>query len=496
MGLAELKDKWFIEPSSPVSSYPPVARHPGTEVTDSTDGNTVSFLADGQAYMAAWHDAVLAAATLKQGEVYHSGWRFENVYTLGQSKADSGALDIYAAAKGAGVSVYVLLSMHGFGVASILNANSLNTLYSKGLTTVCLDARSPFKGSTHQKAVVVKTPASSLALVGSVDISKTRWDTSAHKKVDAERDPSQGKPTHDSGVLVKGPAVADIERSFRERWNDGSRTLGMTPLDVRQPLITTPVATPAPTGTHSVQVLFTYGRTSAPNGYNWHGGEFTLWAAYLKAIRQATSYIYVEDQYFLPFGKPPFCLSMTSGDALNACPVYQIGQRLKAGVRVAIMLPSNAEDPMHDALKFHRDLGLQFLFECDNGRGNLAVISLEVERVPVYVHSKLLLVDDEYVLIGSANSCQRSMTCDTELSVGIVDAAGQFAADVRRTLWSEHLQLSPGDVADVAASFDKLRRSVGRVRPYPYGTPNSAKPPLAYDWAIDGVIDPYRGPDR
>ena len=41
-------------------------------------------------------------------------------------------------------------------------------------------------------------------------------------------------------------------------------------------------------------------------------------------------------------------------------------------------------------------------------------------RFPIYVHSKMMIVDDVYIIIGSANINERSMSGsrDTEIAVG------------------------------------------------------------------------------
>ena len=67
-------------------------------------------------------------------------------------------------------------------------------------------------------------------------------------------------------------------------------------------------------------------------------------------------------------------------------------------------------------------------------------------RFPIYVHSKMLIVDDAYIIIGSANINQRSMagTRDTEMAVGCWQPrhpAANPTGDVhtfRQSLWAEH----------------------------------------------------------
>lgn len=78
----------------------------------------------------------------------------------------------------------------------------------------------------------------------------------------------------------------------------------------------------------------------------------------------------------------------------------------------------------------------------------------------VYVHSKLMIVDDDTVIIGSANINDRSMngTRDSEMAVIVEDTqkfpvkmsgkdhmAGRFASSLRRTLFREHLGIKEMD---------------------------------------------------
>ena len=68
-------------------------------------------------------------------------------------------------------------------------------------------------------------------------------------------------------------------------------------------------------------------------------------------------------------------------------------------------------------------------------------------RFPIYVHSKMMLVDDTYIIIGSANINQRSMagTRDTEIAVGCFQPNIMNQGEVRKfrlSLWAEHLKVS------------------------------------------------------
>jgi phosphatidylserine/phosphatidylglycerophosphate/cardiolipin synthase-like enzyme len=327
-----------------------------------------------------------------------------------------------------------------------------------------------------------------------------------HAATDADRNPTFGKPTHDTGVLVQGPAVPDIERSYRERWNDSTRTFGMEPLLPSQPLISTPISAPVGSGTHSVQVLRTFGITNALFGYSWHAsGEFTVWASYLNAIKRAANYIYIEDQYFLPFDWPP-CHTRT-GAARDTDIIYQLGEAMKRGVLVAILTPSNAEDSTHIYQKYQRDIGVNYLtgVKAAGAPGDVVVASLQNGGVDVYVHSKLMIVDDEFVAIGSTNVGQRSMTHDGELHVGVVDAANTFAKEFRKDLWAEHTGRTAASLDDPVAAYATFKSdsaaSSGHLKPYPVdplsvfpAVAGSTAPPSQHAQRIRMLIDPYAGP--
>ncbi|KAK8481838.1 hypothetical protein V6N13_147719 [Hibiscus sabdariffa] len=82
----------------------------------------------------------------------------------------------------------------------------------------------------------------------------------------------------------------------------------------------------------------------------------------------------------------------------------------------------------------------------------------------VYVHSKLMIIDDRLAVIGSSNINDRSLlgSRDSEIGVVIEDKeftessmngepwkAGKFAHSLRCSLWSEHLGLHPGEISEI-----------------------------------------------
>lgn len=496
--LAQLKSKWFLPMSGEVCGVPG-SRHPieesgGPAISISTDGNTVTPLIDGQAYMARW-------ATLMRGlsgaadEAYHAGWRLEMVEPMGPGTGTH-ALDDIKRVKTAGSTPFVLLSEHISSIAT--NRVAVGWLHLNLVFTACRDNRYPPAGSNHQKMAVFKSSTGDEAVLGSIDLSTTRWDTPAH---------TVSSPTHDTGVSVVGPALTDLDICVRDRWNDSTRTLGMTPRILPQPLITSRMATGPASGTHSIQVLRTYGITRKFFGYSWSPtGEFTVWASYLNAITKASQYIYIEDQYFLPWDYPPR-FARAAGPGRNCDIVFQLGEAMKRGVNVVILTPSNAEDATHMYQKYQRDLGVNYLLgvRAAGSSGDVVVASLQNGTKDVYVHSKLMLVDDELLLIGSTNIGHRSMSHDGEVHVAVVDAAETLAREFRKSLWAEHSGRSPGALDDPAVAFGLFKAdtaaSAGHLKPYPVDPlsvyppgPGTKNPPKGHASALRNVIDPYAGP--
>jgi phosphatidylserine/phosphatidylglycerophosphate/cardiolipin synthase-like enzyme len=507
--LQQLKDKWFLSLDGTQLNGLPNRRHTTdageNTLAVSTDGNTVIPLLDGKAYMKRWHDKVVGLLSAPDAELFHAGWRFDAVKPEGETISTHDAIDDVIACDASGsVGTFVLICRNA--MSFVFNWPTIDRLRFNGVFASCLDNRFPPSGTNHQKFAMFKSSTSPSAVLGSIDISRSRWDTPAHLPKDPDRNPSYGKQTHDTGVAIEGPAVADIEKTYRERWNDPTRTLGLLPLLPPQPLITTPIAAPPASGTHSVQTLRTYGITSEFFGYSWSPrGEFTVWASYINAIKKATTYIYIEDQYFLPFDWPP-CHTRVGTVARDTDIVYQLGEAMKRGVRVAVVTPSNAEDSTHVYQKYQRDIGVNYLsgVKLAGAPGDVVVASLTSGGSDVYVHSKLMLVDDEFLLIGSTNVGQRSMTCDGELHVGVVDADNLLAKDFRRQLWSEHTGRPPATFDDPVTDYATFKSdtwaSVGHLKLYPadplavYPTPAGASPPVGHGRVMRMVVDPYVGP--
>ena len=167
-----------------------------------------------------------------------------------------------------------------------------------------LDMRVRIGGSHHQKFVVLRhrdRPELDVAFVGGIDLCHSRRDDATHAgdpqrqsmaKVYGER-----PPWHDVQLAITGPAVADVETVFRERWQD-PQVLSRSPFhrladrrrgddQVRAPLPPR-WPPPAPTGPHAVQLLRTYGRRLGGYPFAPHG-ERSVARGYIKALNRRST---------------------------------------------------------------------------------------------------------------------------------------------------------------------------------------------------------------
>ncbi|MEO5722847.1 MAG: phospholipase D family protein [Ilumatobacteraceae bacterium] len=338
---------------------------------------------------------------------------------------------------------------------------------------VRLDERVRRAGSHHQKLFIVlhnNEPHRDVAFVGGIDLCHGRNDDEIHMgdPQAAVMDPRFG-PTpawHDVQAEVRGPAVSELVDTFIERWNDPHplrhRTIprpGISSNHPGKPLtkLDLPLDASEVIGPHSVQVLRTY-PAKRPRYPFAPRGERSIALAYLKAFKRARRLIYIEDQYFW------------SADAARA-----LGRALLAQpkLRLVVVLPRFPDEDGRFSGPPNRIGQLAAIKHLRSIAGpRVAVYDLETERFPIYVHSKVCVIDDVWMTIGSDNMNRRSWTHDSELScailderrddrhpidpAGLGDGARVLARETRLALWREHIQTS--DVAtEIDEGFDQLR---------------------------------------
>ncbi|KAE8707249.1 Phospholipase D delta [Hibiscus syriacus] len=226
--------------------------------------------------------------------------------------------------------------------------------------------------------------------------------------------------------------------------------------------------------------------------------DMSIHIAYIKAIRSAQHSIYIENQYFI--GSSYFWPSYRNAGADNLVPMelaLKIASKIRAKERFAvyIVIPMWPEgEPSSNAVQeilyfqgqtvsmmysiiakeldqaglsdqYHPQEYLNFYClgkreapplesstKLNHNKDNRELgLTQKFRRFMIYVHAKGMIVDDEYVLIGSANINQRSLegSRDTEIAMGAYQPNYTWAVKksnprgqvhgYRMSLWAEHL---------------------------------------------------------
>ncbi|KAG9009262.1 Phospholipase D1 [Tulasnella sp. JGI-2019a] len=367
----------------------------------------------------------------------------------------------------------------------------------------------------HEKMCVIDE---TIAFMGGVDLCFGRWDTSQHILTDEgesngkdgsaqiwhgkdysnarvsdfhdldkpdedmyDRSKVPRMPWHDIGVQIVGQPARDLCRHFIQRWNYLLRTKTHTRV--------MPFLLPAPdfkiaeledqalTGSCEVQIC----RSAGP----WSLGtttriEHSIQNAYLKAIELSEHFVYIENQFFVTstvVNDVP--VENNIGDALvhRAIRAHRTGTKWRAVIVIPLLpgftFPIDHNDASairlivelqnrsicrgpHSIFSRLRKEGIDpndyITFFSLRGWGKLESGTLTTEMV--YIHAKIMIVDDRLAIIGSANINERSMRGDrdSELACVIRDTdmidgrmggqpfkVGRFAHSMRVRLMREHV---------------------------------------------------------
>jgi phosphatidylserine/phosphatidylglycerophosphate/cardiolipin synthase-like enzyme len=345
-----------------------------------------------------------------------------------------GLFDVLDAAVARGLDVRVLFWRHGpeterFGpIVFSGSAEQRRFLAARGSAVKIRWDRAGHGFAQHQKSWIVDAgrPAE-VAFVGGIN---------CHPQAVVHKGHPEPHSTHDAYLELAGPAATDVHHNFVQRWNAASerhRDDGRWPADGVDDL-----AFPDAVGPHRGDSVVQIQRTIHPETirdphpapgaepFPIRAGERSILHQYLAAITGARHTIYLENQYL---GEETVLGALT-----DAC---------DRGVTVIAVVPIEPDGgtiatlrPMRSALASRPT----FL---------LAGLVAGADARPVYVHDKLMIVDDAWVTIGSANLHRASLHGNAEINASVWDPG--FAAALRTELFAEHLGEDTGALSGPAA---------------------------------------------
>jgi phosphatidylserine/phosphatidylglycerophosphate/cardiolipin synthase-like enzyme len=265
----------------------------------------------------------------------------------------------------------------------------------------------PLGGSHHQKVAVID---GRIAFLGSQDLCHSRWDSSAHLLRDPRRVSRYGlsyRPYHEVQAVVAGAPARSLLELFVDRWRvatgevlDAADLIHKTPMPADA--IDVPVTCPMPRSALALSRTM----PAAPGREDAH----EVRELYVRAIRAAERLIYIETQYLT---------SSTVRDAL----VARMNDRSAPRLEIVIVMPPRMEKLKEELTVGPSQSDLLQALEAAAAAGghalgvyNVAVKDEQGRDVRVYIHSKLMIVDDAIFTLGSANLANRSMVVDSEIN--------------------------------------------------------------------------------
>ncbi len=311
-----------------------------------------------------------------------------------------------------------------------------------------LDSAHPREASHHQKIVVIDD---SLAFCGGIDITADRWDRREH----LDDEPGRRRPTtrrrydpwHDATMAVDGAAALALGDLARLRWEaatdqrlDSAGGGGDAWPDGLRPDF------------HDIEL--TIART---RGRHKRWSEVReIEALFCDLVASARRTVYIETQYFA---------SRIVAEA--------IGRRLAEpdGPEFVVINPKTGAGWLDESVMGPARAELVRALERRDRYGRFQIYTPVTEGgADIYVHAKIMIVDDVALRVGSANLNNRSMGLDSECDL-LIDArlpanrgTEKTIARLRSDLLAEHLGVAPAEVGSAFAETGSLVATIERLR--------------------------------
>ena len=306
-----------------------------------------------------------------------------------------------------------------------------------------LDDCLPLGSSQHQKIVLIDD---GLAFSGGLDVTIRRWDTAHHLLRDKHRVDPRGEPYnpfHDVQAVVDGPAALALAELVRERWRSASGedlTPSANASDDVWPTEVVPDFRDVDVG---------IARTVPAQDNLDEARE--VQQLFFDMIDAAETSLYIENQF------------------LTSLPVAQrIAERLVAmsNLEVLIIAPKTHHSWLEAVAMRHGRIRFQEIIRAadlgDRVRFVYPRVAEGAESVDVMIHSKVMIVDDRMLRIGSANLNNRSMGADSECDLVIEaqsDAERAAISAARCRLLAMHCGVSEEEAREALRDLSLIATS-------------------------------------
>lgn len=429
-----------------MTSTPPILR-PGETCWRIETADRMGVIVDAADYFIALREALKKA----QHSVIMIGWEFDTRIALdprisgGAEPNRFGSFLSWLVRRRPDLRIHLL--QWDVGLVSILGRGSTPLRLADWIIgrkiRLKLDNAHPSGAAHHQKIIVIDD---ALAFCGGIDATADRWDTPEH----ADDSPFRKRPTskrpygpwHDATTAVDGAAARALGELARTRWQHATGEKIPPPPAV------------APLWPDSVEPFLKGARVAisrtAP-AYDGRAAIHEIEALYHAIIAGARRTLYIESQYFA---------SRSLAEAIAA--------RLTEpnGPEIVVINPKVADGWLEEmAMGSARARLLDIVTRADvYGRFRLYT-PVTRQGTPIYVHAKIVIMDDMLLRVGSSNLNNRSLGFDTECDLSVEVTPGMTGEEDDRTkisglraaLVAEHLGVK---ASKVMAAMDAANRSL------------------------------------
>lgn len=374
-------------------------------------GNQVRILRDG----AETFPAMFAAIRQATRYVYLEYYIFEDVTCDGETLSD-----LLVQQSGAGVHVHVIYD----GIGSIgTPAAFFDKLRAAGVQVAEFNPPNPWKrhfalnSRDHRKLLVAD---GAVAILGGVNLSSTYQSGPSAGGATPTGVADSHEPQdvwHDTDIEVTGPVVAELEKFFREHWREQQGIPLAADADPDPPV--------RPPGDEVVRIL---GSTPVKLKRRYY-------VTAISAIRNAESSIWITGAYFVP--------THQEKEGLMAA--------ARRGVDVRLLLPA------------HSDSGAALAVQHSHYEELLRAGIKIYERDDGILHSKTMVIDRVWSIVGSSNFDHRSVLFNDELDAVVLGkGTGERLADLFTTDLQHAEAIDPAQWARRSAA-EHLRESFWRL---------------------------------
>ena len=472
--------------SRPPAALRPLKLEPERNIWRVERADRAAFIVDAEDYFRVARKAMLAA----QSQILLMGWDVDTRICLDPEAGDEapehlGALIAWLARKRPDLNIHIL-AWDGAAYKFLGRGSTLFRLASwarRPNIHFQFDSSHPREASHHQKILVIDD---CLAFCGGIDMTGDRWDTRAHcDHHPGRRRPTTGRrygPWHDTIMAVDGAAARALGDLARQRWK-----------------ICTESELPCAGGreTHwprgleptfrnvDVAIARTRGKLE-----DWSEVR-EIEALFVDMIEAAERFVYIENQYF-------------ASRVLAQAVIKRLAE--PDGPEFVMVSPKTSQGWLdEEVMGPARAQLLRAVTAADPHRRFRTYTPVTEGGEDIYVHAKVMIVDDRMLRVGSANFNNRSMGLDSECDV-MIDAAREDAgtaaatiAAIRSDLMGEHLGIGRHAVEAMFRKTGSLIATVEELRGegrtlVPFEPPETNK--LERAIANSEVLDPESAEDK